>query len=107
MYEIPQKLQWEEKIIFGLTYKQLAYAVIFGTPALTIFVKTNWHMFAKIIIAVFLISIGSLFMFFNLLGHLKNILHWIRFREAFLMDKKMKDFVGIERIENGIVYVKK
>ena len=29
-YEIPQKLEYNEKIAFGLTFKQLAYALFFS-----------------------------------------------------------------------------
>jgi len=29
MYEIPQQLEYKEKIVFGLTFPQIAYALIF------------------------------------------------------------------------------
>ena len=65
-YEIPQKLQYEEKIIFNLTFRQMVYLFLFGFPALIIFLKSNLNMYAKIMIAVLLLGIGSMFMFFDL-----------------------------------------
>ena len=60
-YEIPQKLQYEEKIIFGLTFRQLIYAAIFIVPALFIFLKTNLNIYLKIIIAFTLLSFAAEF----------------------------------------------
>ena len=62
-YEIPQKLQYEEKIIFGLTFKQLAYAALLILPAILIFLKTNINIYAKAVIAAILSGIAFLFMF--------------------------------------------
>ncbi len=106
-YEIPQKLQYEEKIIFGLTFKQLVYALIFLMPALFICMKTNWHIAIKGTIATLLIAIACLFMFFDFQSYLKNIFIWFKFREAFFMDKKMKEFIGVTKVENGVIYARK
>lgn len=104
-YEIPQQLQYEEKIMFGLTFKQLIYAAIFIVPALIIFLKTNLDIYIKIFIATILIGLGSLFMFFSFSSYLSELLTWFKFREIFLMEPKMIQFLGIEKIENGVVYV--
>jgi len=29
-YEIPQQLEYREKVVFGLTFSQLAWAMLFG-----------------------------------------------------------------------------
>jgi hypothetical protein len=105
-YEIPQKLQYEEKIIFGLTFRQLVYALIFLVPSLVIFLKTSFNIFIKLAICAVLISLGVMFMFFNLSRLIKNFLAWKKFRLALLMDEKMKEFLGIKNIENGILYIK-
>lgn len=107
MYEIPQKLQYEEKIIFNLTFRQLAYALIFGLPAMLIFTKTSLSIYIKVPIALILAGIASLFMFFNLSGNLRNILHWMKFRIIYINDRKMHDFIGIEKIEKGVIYAKR
>ena len=104
-YEIPQQLQYEEKIIFGLTFRQLFYAAIFGIPCIIIFFKTKIDIYIKVIIAAPLLGIASLFMFFNFSSYLKNILNWAKFREIKMMDPKMLQFIGIEKIQNGVVYV--
>ncbi len=104
-YEIPQQLKYEEKIIFGLTFKQLVFAVIFIFPALLIFLKTKWDMYVKVTLGSLLIGIAFLFMFFDFFNYLKNILAWLKFREAWLMESSMKQFLGIEKIQNGAVYV--
>ena len=104
-YEIPQQLQYEEKIIFNLTFRQLMYAAIFVVPALLIFLKTNWNLYVKLTIGTILIGFGSLFMFFNFASYLRNIIEWYKTRELLLMDAKMIQFLGIEKIENGVIYV--
>ena len=104
-YEIPQQLQYEEKIIFGLTFKQLIYAAIFMFPALFIFLKTDWDIYVKSVILVILLGIASLFIFFNLFSNLRNFMSWVKFREAWLLQPKMIQFLGIEKIDKGVVYV--
>ena len=104
-YEIPQKLQYEEKILFGLTFKQLVYALIFLLPALLIFLRTKIPLFLKMLIGMILITIGLLFMFFNFQSYAKNMLAWLRFRQATPDDKKMRDFIGSIRIEQSVIYV--
>ena len=106
-YEIPQQLQYEEKIIFGLTFRQLFYAAIFGIPCIIIFFKSKIDIYIKVIITSLLLGIASLFMFFNFSSYIKNILSWTKFREMRMMDSKMIQFLGIAKIQNGVVYVNK
>ncbi len=106
-YEIPQQLQYEEKIIFGLTFKQLAYASVFVIPSLIIFFRSKLDIYIRVSIISVLISMACLFMFFNMSGYLKNIMTWIKFREVTMMDAKMIQFIGIEKIDNGVIYVSK
>lgn len=106
-YEIPQQLQYEEKIIFGLTFKQLLYAAIFIVPSIILFLKTELDIYIKAVITTFLIGLACLFMFFNFSSYLKNMITWFKFREVSIMDSKMIEFLGIEKIENGVVYVGK
>ena len=106
-YEIPQQLQYEEKIIFGLTFRQLFYAILFLVPSLFIFFKTRIDIYIKAVLTAILLGIASLFMFFNLSSYLGNLIYWMKFREANLMDAKMIQFLGIEKIENGVIYVNK
>jgi hypothetical protein len=106
-YEIPQKLQYEEKIVFNLTFKQMIYLLIFGFPALIIFLKTSLNIVAKAIVGVVLLGTAAMFMFFEFSSKIADFLSWFKFREVWLMDKKMKDFLGIEKVEEGVFYVQK
>ena len=106
-YEIPQQLQYEEKIIFGLTFKQLLYAILFLSPATIIFFKTHLNIYLKSTLAAILAVIAALLMFFDISSYFRNMIHWLRFREVSIMDQKMIQFLGLEKIENGVVYVSK
>ena len=106
-YEIPQQLQYEEKIIFGLTFRQLFYAAIFVIPCLVIFFKTKIDIYIKAVITAILLGTASLFMFFNFSSYLKNVMNWAKFREIHIMEPKMVQFIGIEKIQDGVVYVSK
>lgn len=106
-YEIPQQLQYEEKIIFGLTFKQLFYAALFMVPSLFIFFKTRIDIYIKAVLTALLLGTASLFMFFNFSTYIGNVLNWTKFREINIMDKKMIQFLAIEKIQNGVVYVSK
>ena len=104
-YEIPQQLQYEEKIIFGLTFKQLVHAMIFVLPAFIIFVKTDFGIYFKVMVGGGLIGIACLFMFFSLLSYIRNTISWLKFREVSINQQKMFQFIGIEKIQDGNVYV--
>lgn len=106
-YEIPQQLQYEEKIIFGLTFRQLFYAALFVIPCLIIFFKTKIDIYIKVVISAILLGIASLFMFFGFSNYISNILNWTKFREMHITDPKMIQFLGISKIQNGVVYVSK
>ncbi len=105
-YEIPQQLQYQEKIIFGLNFKQLLYALIFFPIGLILFLKTNFSLSVKIILGSIPILIGILFMFCDLSHWASSVWQYLKFREVFLMDLKMKNFLGLKKIENGIIHLK-
>ena len=104
-YEIPQQLQYEEKIVFGLTFRQLIYALIFGLPAILIFIKTHLEIYLKVLLGGGLIGIACLFMFFNFSSYIRNMISWLKFREVSISQQKMFQFIGIKKIQNGNVYV--
>jgi len=87
MYEIPQQLEYKEKIVFGLTFPQLAYALLFFPIIFSFLFKLNAPMEVRIILACIpaLLAVG--FMFFGLLTHLKNWYTWFKFRN---LDTKEK-----------------
>lgn len=101
-YEIPQQLEYKEKIIFNLTFSQLGYLAIFAPIILIIYFKTNFDLTLKIILTTFLSCLAIGFMFFNLKQHLKNWIGWFKFREI-TKDEKLKDFVFIKEIKDNCI----
>ena len=105
-YDIPQELEYEEKIIFNLTWKQLAYATIFLPPALLILLKLPYSIEIRIILASIPITLGIAFMFFNFASFIQNTIRWFQFRNTKFMSKKMKEYVGIQKIEKDVLFLK-
>jgi conjugal transfer ATP-binding protein TraC len=89
-YEIPQQLEYNEKILFGLTFKQSMYAVIFGLVDFTIFFKLPINSTLKVILIIPPTLLGISFMFLNLEKQVKNFYSWFRFRKA--EQDKVKEF---------------
>ena len=104
-YEIPQELEYREKIFFGLDFKQSAYAIGFGLLAAVVIKLVsspfNW------VLASFLVILGLAFMFLNLERKIKDWYAFLKFRQADFRTAKMKRFVGIEGIKEGVVYGRK
>src|SRR3989338_5560790 len=104
-YEIPSQLEYKEKIMFGLTFSQLAYALLFGVIVLIIFTKTNLDLTIKISLALLPSTLAILFMFFDAKQWLVNWKHFLAFRKINLMDRKMIKFFDIKKIEKNILYI--
>ncbi|MDD3175339.1 MAG: ATP-binding protein [Candidatus Nanoarchaeia archaeon] len=104
-YEIPQQLQHKEKILFGLTFGQLAWASLFGTITLLILISKN-TLTNKFILATIPTILGILFVFFDISTWIKRIYHFLNFRSAKINDKKMKDIVQIKKIQDNIIQTK-
>jgi conjugal transfer ATP-binding protein TraC len=103
-YEIPQKLQHKERIVFNLTFGQLGWCLLFGFIILIIF-KSNLHLIAKFGIATIPSFIGVLFVFFDFHKLLKNMVGFFKFRFAVLGSELMSLFIGIKRIEDSVVFL--
>ncbi len=101
-YEIPQQLQHKEKIIFGLTFTQLAWASLFGFILLVIF-KLEISTLAKFMLAFFPVTIGIFFVFFDCDKWIKHFLHFFKFRTATVNSLNMKRLINIKRIENSTI----
>ena len=106
MYEIPQQLAYREKIVFGLTFAQLAYALLFFPIIFSLLFKIK----ASIEVRIFLAGIPTLFaigfMFFDLSTHLRNWYTWFKLREL-NEATKIKDVLNIGEIKNDHIYRKK
>ena len=102
-YEIPQQLAYKEKIIFGLTFPQLAYASVFLVPSLIIFLRTSLPIAVKVIFVTILGCLAAGFMFLNLGYHLKGWIIWFRSRKITEKDK-LAAFIGVKEIKDNIIY---
>ncbi len=106
MYEIPQELQYKEKIVFGLTFQQLAWAILFLPIILIILAKTHYDLTTKLFLVSIPAILASLFMFFNFYDKVKNFYLWLKFRNMTTMSLKMKKFLGIKDIKDNHIFVK-
>ena len=103
MYEIPQQLEYKEKIVFGLTFEQLFYALIFFPIIFSIFFKLQ----ASLEIRIFLSSVPALLavglMFFDLLTHLKDWYTWLRTR-SLNTEEKLEKVLALGEIKNNLIF---
>src|SRR3989344_4018391 len=105
-YEIPQSIQYKEKIVFDLTLELLIYAVGFGVPAFLIYAKLNASLYARVGLALIPLTIGLCFMFLDLYKKSSELLGFLRFRKATLFQRKMKRFLQLNAVENSCYVVK-
>ena len=101
MYEIPQQLEYKEKIVFGLTFSQLMYAMIF-LPFAVIFFRLNIPMPIKVFLVFIPVTLAGGFMFFDLSSKLKDWYWWYKFREI-KEESKIKNIFGAKVQENVII----
>src|SRR3989338_757063 len=104
-YEIPQSLQYKERIIFGLTLEQMLWLLGFGLPAFIIYAKSSLLFLPKVVVSIILVLLALPFMYLNALQHIGNYLNWLRFRHATLSDFRMKRFFDMNLIENACYYL--
>jgi len=102
-YEIPQQLTYKEKIIFNLTFKQLAYLFLFAPLMIIIFFKTNSNIYVKSFLTAFLGCVSAGFMFFDLDYHIKGWIAWYKFREVKEKEKLMA-FSGVNEVKNDLIF---
>ena len=104
-YEIPQQLEYKEKIIFGLTFSQLLYAIIFLPIALALLLKPPFGWAVRISLALIPSVIASLFMFTNLPKVIKNWLKWQRWKKCQQDNPKMKKYLNVDKIEGYVLHL--
>lgn len=105
-YEIPQELEYKEKIIFGLTFEQLIYAIIFSPIALALLFKTPFSLSIKISLSFIPSALAGIFMFTNIPKELRNLAKWLQWRKLDINHPKMKQFMEVEKIEAEVLYLK-
>ena len=105
MYEIPQQLEYKEKIVFGLTFGQLIYALIFFPIAFAFFFRLKTSLPIRVFLTFIPVSLAAGFMFFNLSGHIRDWISWYKFREV-KTKEKMEKLFGIREIKDNLIYTK-
>ena len=98
-YEIPLQLQHKERILFGLTFGQIGWALLFGLFILGI-VSSSASFTTKFTLSLFPGLLAILFMFFDLASWIKRVFIFAKFREAIIGSAKMESIVQVKRIEN-------
>ena len=105
-YEIPQELEYKEKIIFGLTFEQLLYAIIFSPLAIALLFKTPFPLSIRISLALIPSGLAGIFMFTSIPKQLKNWVKWLRWQKLDINHPKMKQFLEVEKIEGDTILLK-
>ena len=101
-YEIPQQLQYREKIIFGLDFKQFGYSVIFGVIVLFIF-KSNLLLSVKVTLSTFIVVLAVGFMFLDFGRRIKDFLIFMKFKKACYPDKNLVKFLGVKNVKDDVI----
>jgi len=101
-YQIPQQLEYNEKIMFGLTFKQLAYAFGFGFICIMLFKFISFEYIMYPLVMLFAVT-GVCFIFFDLESYIKNYWIFLKFRKVSNGNPKLNEFIGIKAIENNLI----
>ncbi len=102
MYDIPPPLQHKEKIIFGLTFSQLAVAAPAALIIFFIILKTPLPVQISGIISLLIAAIASFFMFFDGINKIKNFYNYKKNPKLKTLSKKLKEIIDIENIKDTI-----
>ncbi len=106
-YEIPSELKYEEKVLFGLSIPQSLWLGAAAIAALAVFLKTRLPLEAKAFAALLLLGLGAGFAFFGLERQTRSAFGFLsKSREAGYFDGRMMEFVGVQKIEHGTVFLK-
>ena len=105
MYEIPQQLEYKEKIVFGLNFKQLAYAFGFFPFIFLLVFKLDASIGMRIFLASYPTALAIGFIFFDFESKLKKWISWYKIREPTSFE--IKNFFKIKKIEDKCIFTKK
>lgn len=111
-YEIPQKIAYKEKIVFGLTFQQLLYVIIFFPIALFFLFKLPLHIVYRIALSLIPTGLACVFMFTKLPKLMMNWYRWLWQRNISLLDDtkqfhpKMKKYLQLDKVEGEVLYLK-
>lgn len=105
-YDIPDKVRYKEKIVFGLDGRQLIYAILFGFAALLSYGLPLTDQL-KLILPSFFAIAGLGMIFLNMEEKLFDAYHfYFGVRKAGASDPKAQALMGIKSIENNSIRLK-
>ena len=103
-YEIPSALRYEERVVFGLTFRQFAYLILFGVLSAIIVLKTNIAMEVKVVSSIALMGFAVSSAFFNLDKYIVDVATYLSgMREVGYLDKKALELMDVKDVLNDII----
>lgn len=106
-YDIPPPLQHKEKIMFGLTFSQLAYALPAFLLVIGIVLKSGMSIEMSGGISLCIILFAAFFMFFDGKDKIQNMLRYLKNQEVQVNSQALKDIIDIQRIKDNKIETKK
>jgi hypothetical protein len=106
MYEIPQQLEYKEKIVFGLTFSQLFYAMIFLPVSFVFMFRLSGSIYVRGFLAMIPATIAAGFMFFDLSTRIKDYVIWWK-NKNLEEEFKIKKFFDIKEIKDNFIFTEK
>ena len=103
-YDIPPPLQHKEKILFGLTFIQLAYAFPAFLIIFFIIFKTSLAIEISGTMSLLVVGLAGFFMFFDGLQRIKNWYNYLKNPQVKVLSKVLKQIVDIKKIDKGIIH---
>lgn len=100
MYEIPQQLEYQEKIVFNLTFVQLIYAIIFAPIIFTI-LRSSMNLAIKMVLSISLAILACAFMFLNLAKKIQHFSQWYLTRK--LDQEGLKRLLGNYQVKDDLI----
>ncbi len=106
-YDIPPPLQHKEKILFGLTFVQLAYAFPAFLVIFFLIFKTPFSIYVSGTMSLVVVAVAGFFMFFDGLQRIKNWYNYLKNPKVKVLSKVLKQIVDIKKIDEGIIHQSK
>ncbi|MBT3304417.1 DUF87 domain-containing protein [Candidatus Woesearchaeota archaeon] len=102
-YDIPPPLQHKEKILFGLTFSQLVYALPTFLICFIIAFKSGLSVEVTSTIILFILCTAAFFMFFDGKNKLKNFYNYKKNPKVSVLSQILQSIVDIKAIRNNTI----
>ncbi len=105
-YDIPDEIKYKEKLVFGLTFKQLLYALFFVVLSFLSY-ALPFEGQSKFVLPLFFLIIGFGFVYLNFDDFFfKRLKYFFSFKAGSYLNNRVRNLVGIEQIDFDTVYLK-